>query len=426
MDQIEQRRIEMHVEVGDAISAKDAEAWAVGKRHGVDVPSTDPTYHNNAKYYAEQAGDSAGAAADSEEAAAGSATAAAGSATAAAESATAAAGSKDAAAGSAGEAATSATAAAGSATAAAGSATAAAGSKDAAASSAGAAATSATAAAGSATSAAGSAGAAQFLANEAAGAATNAANSATAAAGSATAAAGSATAAASSKNAAAGSASAAATSATAAAGSATAAAGSKDAAAGSASAAATSATAAAGSATAAQAVLDSIPEDYTNLSNDVIDLKTAIILNDFRFALADCLKKMLWAVPDGAGLVDAVEASLNIKRVTTGTPYVYTTFDGEYIDKNNGKVIPDNTWCRTNYIPCNGVTSIEFNGNGSTFTTARYGAFYTKNMEFVSNIPLTLNSTITMETIPVPNNADVFSISFAIAQKNGLVSIIPR
>ena len=35
--------------------ADDAEAWAVGKRNGADVPSTDPTYHNNAKYYKDQA-----------------------------------------------------------------------------------------------------------------------------------------------------------------------------------------------------------------------------------------------------------------------------------------------------------------------------------------------------------------------------------
>lgn len=32
--------------------SRDSEAWAVGKRDGVDVPSTDPAYHNNAKYYA--------------------------------------------------------------------------------------------------------------------------------------------------------------------------------------------------------------------------------------------------------------------------------------------------------------------------------------------------------------------------------------
>lgn len=36
-------------------SAEDAEAFADGQRDGVDVGSTDPAYHNNAKYYAEQA-----------------------------------------------------------------------------------------------------------------------------------------------------------------------------------------------------------------------------------------------------------------------------------------------------------------------------------------------------------------------------------
>ena len=32
----------------------DSEAWARGTRDGVDVPSTDETYHNNSKYYAER------------------------------------------------------------------------------------------------------------------------------------------------------------------------------------------------------------------------------------------------------------------------------------------------------------------------------------------------------------------------------------
>lgn len=32
-------------------SARDSEAWAVGKRNGADVGATDPTYHNNSKYY---------------------------------------------------------------------------------------------------------------------------------------------------------------------------------------------------------------------------------------------------------------------------------------------------------------------------------------------------------------------------------------
>lgn len=33
-------------------SSRDAEAWATGTRNGVPVPATDPTYHNNSKYYA--------------------------------------------------------------------------------------------------------------------------------------------------------------------------------------------------------------------------------------------------------------------------------------------------------------------------------------------------------------------------------------
>lgn len=36
-------------------SAEDAESWAVGTRDGSPVPSTDPAYHNNAKWYSEQA-----------------------------------------------------------------------------------------------------------------------------------------------------------------------------------------------------------------------------------------------------------------------------------------------------------------------------------------------------------------------------------
>lgn len=55
----------------------DAEAWAVGQRLGEDVESTDPTYHNNSKYYSEQAADKASAASNSATAAADSATQAA-------------------------------------------------------------------------------------------------------------------------------------------------------------------------------------------------------------------------------------------------------------------------------------------------------------------------------------------------------------
>ena len=37
-------------------SAEDAEAYAIGKRNGTDVGSSDPAYHNNSKYYAGEAG----------------------------------------------------------------------------------------------------------------------------------------------------------------------------------------------------------------------------------------------------------------------------------------------------------------------------------------------------------------------------------
>lgn len=39
-------------EANAAVSESNAEAWAVGERNGTVVPSTDPTYENNSKYYA--------------------------------------------------------------------------------------------------------------------------------------------------------------------------------------------------------------------------------------------------------------------------------------------------------------------------------------------------------------------------------------
>ena len=48
--------MEMEVDMGSASSESNAEAWAVGERKGVPVNETDQTYHNNSKYYAQQAG----------------------------------------------------------------------------------------------------------------------------------------------------------------------------------------------------------------------------------------------------------------------------------------------------------------------------------------------------------------------------------
>lgn len=48
--------LEDEVDMGDTASERNAEAWAVGERNGVPVTEGDQTYHNNSKYYAEQAG----------------------------------------------------------------------------------------------------------------------------------------------------------------------------------------------------------------------------------------------------------------------------------------------------------------------------------------------------------------------------------
>ena len=48
--------IEMEIQANDAVSAAKAEAYAVGERTGVPVTAGDPAYHNNSKYYAQQAG----------------------------------------------------------------------------------------------------------------------------------------------------------------------------------------------------------------------------------------------------------------------------------------------------------------------------------------------------------------------------------
>lgn len=58
----------------------EAEAWAVGKRDGVDVPSTDDTYHNNSKWYSDQAALAKQSASDSEQTASQKASQAAASA----------------------------------------------------------------------------------------------------------------------------------------------------------------------------------------------------------------------------------------------------------------------------------------------------------------------------------------------------------
>lgn len=285
-------------------NALDAEAWAVGQRNGEDVPDVDPTYENNAKYYALS---SISAKEDAEAAA----SAAAESAGSAADSATDASGSAE--------------SASGSATASAGSAAQAAGSATAAASSASAASTSAGAAAQSATESAGYATASENSAGVSAGAAEAAGQSATAAAGSAS------TAATYASNASA-SATASAGSATQSANSATASATSAGQAAGSATAAAGSADAADASADRAQEILDSIPEDYSELSEDVSDLKSAIDHIDETIFVEDWESVSLTIHSDGFYNIygtfseDTSRRYAIVNGVTPGETYAISTY----------------------------------------------------------------------------------------------------
>lgn len=64
-------QIEQDLQQAEALLAasqtlkEDSESWANGQRDGVDVPSTDPAYQNNSKYYKEQAQQSANSASSS-------------------------------------------------------------------------------------------------------------------------------------------------------------------------------------------------------------------------------------------------------------------------------------------------------------------------------------------------------------------------
>lgn len=60
--------------IASSDSAQDAEAYAKGTRNGVDVTSSDATYHNNSKYFSEQASTSATNAGNSATSASNSAT----------------------------------------------------------------------------------------------------------------------------------------------------------------------------------------------------------------------------------------------------------------------------------------------------------------------------------------------------------------
>lgn len=85
LDELDDRVIAMETDV--ITQAENAEAWANGTRGGEAIGPSDPAYHKDARYQAEQAASSASDAATSETNAGNSATAASGSANAASGSA---------------------------------------------------------------------------------------------------------------------------------------------------------------------------------------------------------------------------------------------------------------------------------------------------------------------------------------------------
>lgn len=157
--------------------------------------------------------------------------------------------------------------------------------------------------------------------------------------------------------------------------------GSATAAAGSATAAAAAATAAAGSADEAEAVLESIPEDYSTLSNDVTDLKSAVAKID---------EDMDVIFPENDPTVE------------------YTLILGSYV-KEDGTIASYNTWTRTDYVPCSEGEQYQVHWHKSS----NYNCYYDSNKSFISSFYIAGhpdNHTL-YETITVPSGASYFILS---------------
>lgn len=239
------------------------------------------------------------------------------------------------------------------------------------------------AAAASASAAATSAGAAAGSASDAASSANESAVSAAAASASATAASSSQTSAASSATAAAASQAAASTSATSASNSAASASSSATSASGSATAAAASASAAAQSAQDAEDVLDSIPPDYTAMTEDVSALKSAF------------------------------EHFKNGYDEITGT-----IIPNEYCDLD-GNVQSFNGWSRTDYIPINASEILYY----SNTTFSGYNSFYDSDKHFIRRVVTDAGVDLTMTTpdtaaFVIFSNSSAAMASFAIYRKS--------
>lgn len=95
---------------------------------------------------------------------------------------------------------------------------------------------------------------------------------------------------------------------------------------------------------------------------------------------------------------------------TNGVPYTITPIDGEYIDKDNGKLIQYAGWARTDYLGCYGASKVKIVwGRAST-----YGAFYDTNKKFINNFNSCTNqdeSSASTSVLNVPKDASYFIAS---------------
>ena len=259
----------------------------------------------------------------------------------------------------------------------------------------------------------------------------------------ATSAAGSATSAGASATAAAGSATSAGASATAAAGSATTAGQHKDAAATSATNAASSATEAAASATsaassasAAQAVLESIPEEYSDLSEDVDKLKADLgaldakidaksgLSDDVKTAILNCFKNIAFNDNENdSSYYDALEEALyppkTVSSITVSYTQSSTVYSGSSLDTLKSDLIvtahySDSTSAVVSNYTLSGTLStgtstitVSYNGKTATFTVtvtdmptlSSISATYTPSVVYVGDSLDSIKDSLTVKAI---------------------------
>lgn len=95
---------------------------------------------------------------------------------------------------------------------------------------------------------------------------------------------------------------------------------------------------------------------------------------------------------------------------TDGVAYTDLTVVNNSYCTQNGQFISYNGWKRTEYVPCDGASSISFPKVGGAATNVVYNSFFSANHAPLENFRL---STTAPVEIPVPSNAAYFAVSNA-------------